>query len=434
MHDIKYIRNHPEEFNKHMQKRGFETVSEKILKADKEARSGKTNLQALQEEANKTAKMIGSLMAEGKREEAEQAKEKSKELKQKIKEFKEEDSANNSKENESSEVIKLLEGLPNILDESVPQGKDEEDNIEISKFGEPKKFDFEPKQHFDIGEELGILDFEKTALISGARFGSLFGSLAKLERALANFAIDICTQEFGYKEASVPFMVRPQALYGTSNLPKFEEDLFKTTNGYYLIPTAEVPLTNMVREKIIPEANFPIRLTAFTSCFRSEAGSAGKDTRGLVRMHQFQKVELVSIVKPEESKQEHERLTSVSEAILQKLDLPYRKMLLCSGDTGFGSQKTYDLEVFFPGQNRYREIASCSNFGAFQARRMDARYRDNDGNINFLHTLNGTALALGRAIVAIVENYQAADGSVLVPTALQTYMGGVTKLDKEELF
>lgn len=430
MHDIKYIRKNPEEFDKQMQKRGFDPVSAKILEADKEARSGKTDLQALQEEANKTAKIIGSLMAEGKAEEAEKAKERSKELKQKIKDFKDE----NSEEAESAEVTKLLEVLPNILESVVPEGKDENDNVEVLKHLEPKKFDFEPKQHFEIGEELGVLDFERTALISGARFGSLFGGLARLERALANFALDVCSKEFGYKEASVPFMVRPQALYGTSNLPKFEEDLFKTTNGYYLIPTAEVPLTNMVRERIISESDFPVRLTALTACFRSEAGSAGKDTRGLIRMHQFQKVELVSIVKPEESEAEHERLTNVSEVILQKLELPYRKMLLCSGDTGFGSQKTYDLEVHLPGQGRYREIASCSNFGSFQARRMNARYRDAENKIHFLHTLNGTALALGRAIVAIVENYQTVDGSVLVPSALQTYMGEVTKLEKEELF
>jgi seryl-tRNA synthetase len=435
MHDIKYIRQNPEVFDKEMARRKLEPISAKILELDKQQRSGKSSLQTLQEEANKIAKQIGEFVAKGMKDEAEKAKEKSKELKQKLQEAKNAENNNSGEESENLELQNLLATLPNILDESVPNGVDENDNLEVRKWGEPKKFSFTPKAHFEIGEDLNILDFEKTAKISGARFASMFGNLAKLERALASFMIDNAVNNFGYTEAKVPFLVKDNAAFGTGQLPKFEEDLFKTKEGFYLIPTAEVPVTNLIREQILNEGKLPLRFTALTECFRSEAGSAGKDTRGLVRMHQFAKVELVSITTPEKSSEEHERLTNCAEDSLRKLDLPYRVISLCNGDIGFGSAKTYDIEVFLPAQNKYREISSCSNFKAFQARRMMARYRQKSSEkVDFVHTLNGSALAVGRTIVAILENYQNQDGSVNIPEILQNYMGGIKKLEKIEVF
>ncbi|HCR86123.1 MAG TPA: serine--tRNA ligase [Alphaproteobacteria bacterium] len=433
MHDIKYIRKNPDEFDAAMKRRGLDKLSHKILEIDKNSRSEKNELQNLQEEANKIAKQIGEFMAKGMKDEAENAKIKSKELKQKIQDFK--NNQNNEGEETSAELKNILSTIPNILASDVPDGNDENNNKEVRKFGIPKNFSFEPQAHFDIGEKLNLLDFEKTAIISGARFASTFGNLSRLERALAAFMIDTAINEFGYMECSVPYLVRDNAAFGTGQLPKFEEDLFKTTTGHYLIPTAEIPVTNLVAQKILKEEHLPLRLAAYTPCFRSEAGSAGKDTRGLIRMHQFSKVELVSITKPEESDDEHERLTSCSEKILQKLDLPYRVMLLCSGDTGFGSSKTYDIEVFLPAQKKYREISSCSNFKSFQARRMNARYRKtSSGELEFVHTLNGSSLAVGRTIVAILENYQNSDGTVTIPEVLLSYMGGIKKLEKIELF
>lgn len=426
MHDIKYIRNNPQEFDKQLARRGLQPLSAKILELDSVNRGNKTNAQKLQEEANKLAKQVGDLMSQGKKDEAAPLLAKSKELKAQIQQAK--DAAEQGEEN-NAELENFLATIPNILDASVPEGKSEDDNVEVRKFGTPKKFDFTPKAHFEIGEDLNLLDFEKTVKISGARFASYYGNLAKLERALASFMLDVASAEFGYTEVAVPFLVKADAAFGTGQLPKFEEDLFKTTNDYYLIPTAEIPVTNLVRERILEEKELPLRYTAYTPCFRSEAGSAGKDTRGLVRMHQFSKVELVSITTPEKSGDEHERLTSCAESILKKLDLPYRVISLCSGDIGFGAAKTYDLEVWLPAQNKYREISSCSNFIDFQARRMKARFRRENGNVEPVHTLNGSSLAVGRTIVAILENYQQANGTVLIPEILKNYMNGVRKLE-----
>jgi seryl-tRNA synthetase len=429
MHDIKYIRSNPADFDKHLARRGLPPLSTKILELDRSRRGDITEIQKLQEESNKLAKQIGEMMGSGKKAEAQPLLERSKEIKAKLAAAKAAQEGGEG-EDENTALNELLATIPNILDESVPEGKSEADAKEIRRHGEPKKFPFKPKAHFDIGEELNLMDFERTAKISGSRFASIFGDLARLERALAAFMIDIATKEFGYLEASVPYLVKPQAAYGTGNLPKFEEDLFKTTNDFYLIPTSEIPVTNLVRESILEEKQLPLRYTAFTPCFRSEAGSAGKDTRGYIRMHQFSKVELVSITAPEKSTEEHERLASCAETVLKKLGLPHRIVVLCSGDTGFGSSKTYDFEVWLPAQKAYREISSCSNFKDFQARRMDARFRRNDGRIDFVHTLNGSSLAVGRTIVAILENYQQADGSVEIPEVLLNYMGGVKKLTK----
>lgn len=427
MHDIKYIRSNPDEFDKRMQRRGVSGLSAKILDLDKQRRSSVGSLQELQEESNRLAKQIGELMGQGKKDEAQEIIAKSKEVKEKLQ------AAKDSSESESSETDDELNDflltIPNFLSDDVPDGADEDYNKEIKKWGEPKSFSFEPKPHFELGERLDILDFENTAKISGARFATLYGGLSKLSRALASFMLDNAIDN-GYLETSPPYLVKAPALTGTSQLPKFEEDLFKTEEGFYLIPTAEVPLTNLIRERILEEKEFPLRFTAYTPCFRSEAGSAGKDTRGLIRMHQFDKVELVSIVKPEDSHDEHERLTSCAEAVLEKLELPYRRVVLCSGDTGFGSNKTYDLEVFLPSQKKYREISSCSNFLDFQSRRMNARMRKEDsGKMEFVHTLNGSALAVGRALVAVMENYQNEDGSISVPDALKSYMGGIEKIE-----
>jgi seryl-tRNA synthetase len=313
----------------------------------------------------------------------------------------------------------------------VPLGKDEKDNKEVRKVGKPTRFSFKPKQHFELGEALGLMDFETAAKISGARFVILKGALARLERALAAFMLDLHTGEFGYSENIVPLLVKDQAAYGTGNLPKFAEDLFQTTNGFWLIPTAEVSLTNFVRESTLDEDRLPMRLTAWTPCFRSEAGAAGKDTRGMIRQHQFSKVELVSITTPEASLAEHERMTSCAEEVLKRLGLPFRTILLCTGDMGFASRKTYDIEVWLPGEDTYREISSCSVCGDFQARRMNARYRPKGSKeLRFAHTLNGSGLAVGRTLIAVLENYQQADGSVTIPEKLVPYMGGLTKIEK----
>jgi seryl-tRNA synthetase len=321
-----------------------------------------------------------------------------------------------------------LSTLPNFPADDVPDGADENDNVEVRREGKPRTFDFTPLEHDHLGKKLG-LDFEAAAKLSGSRFVVQRGQMARLERALVNFMLDVHTREFGYAEMSVPVLVKAPALFGTSQLPKFEEDLFKTTNDYYLIPTAEVSLTNLVADAITPTEELPLRMTAYTQCFRSEAGSAGKDTRGMIRQHQFGKVELVSIVTPDKSEEEHERMVSCAESILKKLELPFRTLLLCAGDMGFAARKTYDLEVWLPGQGMYREISSCSNCGDFQARRMNARTRARDEkNTRFVHTLNGSGLAVGRTIVAILENYQQADGTVVLPSVLVPYMNGVTHL------
>lgn len=428
MHDINFIRSNPGAFDAAMRKRKFNASAQEVLALDAKNRSGITQMQQLQERANQLAKQIGALMAQGKKDEAEAAKAESKKIKEDMTALK---NAEEKGDEANAELTQLLAGIPNALLDEVPEGADEHANKEVRRWGEPKQI-AGACQHDEIGEALRLMEFSTTAKISGARFTTMLGKLAQLERALAAFMLGVHTQEFGYMEAYAPVMVRANALFGTSQLPKFEEDLFKTTDDRYLIPTAEVSLTNLVRERIIPAEKLPIRLTAYTPCFRSEAGSAGKDTRGMIRQHQFGKVELVSITAAEQVADEHERMTLCAETILQRLELPYRVMLLCSGDTGFASQKTYDIEVWMPGQNAYREISSCSRFGEFQARRMQARYREQEGSKpKYVHTLNGSALAVGRTIVAILENYQQKDGSVVVPVALRPFMNGLEVITPE---
>jgi seryl-tRNA synthetase len=319
--------------------------------------------------------------------------------------------------------------IPNLPHESVPVGRSEDDNVELRRWGQPRAFDFTPRDHVDLGEALGGLDFETATRIAGARFSLLRGPLAALQRALTQFMLDLHTREHGYTEVYVPYLVNADSLLGTGQLPKFEEDLFAASDDYYLIPTAEVPVTNIVRDRIVEASDLPLKLVAHTPCFRREAGSYGKDTRGMIRQHQFEKVELVRLVAPETSWQAHEELTANAEAVLQRLDLPYRVMALCTGDMGFASAKTYDLEVWLPGQGKYREISSCSNFGDFQARRLKARWRNPaTGKPELLHTLNGSGLAVGRTLVAVVENYQQADGSIVVPDVLRPYLGGLERI------
>ncbi len=329
------------------------------------------------------------------------------------------------------QIRSVLEALPNILDADVPDGRDESANVVLKTWGQAPRFDFAPRQHFELGEALGLMDFAGAAKLAGARFTVLRGALARLERALGQFMIDLHTNEHGYEEMTVPSLVNDATVYGTGQLPKFAEDLFRTTDGRWLIPTAEVPLTNMAGGEITPVARLPWRMTALTDCFRSEAGSAGRDTRGMLRQHQFRKVEMVSIAHPEQSAAEHERMTRCAETVLERLGLPYRRMVLCAGDTGFGSVKTFDLEVWLPGQDAWREISSCSNTRDFQARRMNARFRAADGKtLAFAHTLNGSGLAVGRTLIAVMENYQQADGSIRLPEVLRPYMGGLELIAK----
>jgi seryl-tRNA synthetase len=419
MHNIKYIRENPAAFDAAMVKRGLGPISEEILKRDKEKRGSKTAMQDLQQQANDWAKKIGELKSKGG--DASEAIAKSKELKEQIAALK------NQQESESEDIStelvdELLCSLPNIPADDVPEGEDEDDNIEVRRFGEKPEFAFHPKEHFDLGEALGMMDFETASKMSGSRFVILKGQLAKLERALRDFMIDVHTEEFGFTEVSPPLLVRDNAMFGSGQLPKFAEDSFQTTDGYRLIPTSEVSLVNMVSDSILSEQQLPMRLTACTPCFRSEAGSAGKDTRGMIRQHQFWKVEMVSVTDENSSDAELERMTNCAEEILKRLKIPYRVMMLCSQDMGFTARKTYDLEVWLPGQVRYREISSCSNCGDFQARRLKTRYKTDSEN-RFVHTLNGSGVAVGRALVAVLENYQNADGSITVPDVLRKYMG-----------
>ena len=414
MFDIKKIRDNPKDFDTNLAKRGLNPNSELLIKIDEENRTAIANAQSLQEERNSKSKLIGEYASSGNVDEANKLKEEVSSLKSKLHDLE-------NKQKEIAERLKLeLSILPNLPDEDVPVG-DEECNQEIKTVGEKKEFDFEAKEHFDLGENLGLMDFEKASKISGARFVIQQGSLARLERAIANFMLDLHTSEFDYQEVNVPILVRDNALYGTGQLPKFEEDLFKTINDYYLIPTAEVPLTNMTRDSIIDIADLPLRFVAHTPCFRSEAGAAGRDTRGIMRQHQFYKVELVSLTDANNSKNEHERMLSCAEEVLKRLGLNYRVMLLASQDMGFSANKTYDIEVWLPGQRAYREISSCSNCGDFQSRRMNSRYKV-DGSTKFIHTLNGSGLAVGRTLIAIMENYQNSDGSISIPDVLQPYM------------
>ncbi len=422
MHDIRLIRENPEAFDAGLARRGLDPLSARIVAADASLRALQTEIQAALARRNEASKLIGQAMAQGDKDKAEALKAEVADLKTAL-------PAKEDAEREQLAALQdMLAAIPNIPLADVPEGQDEEGNVEMARWGTPRTFDFTPQEHADFAPALG-LDFETAAKMSGARFAFLKGQMARLERAIGQFMIDKQTNEAGYTECATPLMVRDEAAYGTTQLPKFREDLFQTTDGRWLISTSEMSLTNAVREEILPEADLPIRMTALTPCFRSEAGSAGRDTRGYIRQHQFWKVELVSIVRPEDSDAELERKTRAAEAILEALDLPYRKMLLCSGDMGFSARKTYDLEVWLPGQNAYREISSCSTCGDFQARRMNARFRREGGKGNeFVHTLNGSGLAVGRTLVAILENYQQSDGSVDIPKALLPYMGGITKL------
>jgi seryl-tRNA synthetase len=428
MHDIKFIRKNPDAFDAALKRRGLAPQAAALLKLDEGARGDKTALQDLQTRMNTLAKKIGELKSKGENADAVIAE--SKDIKAKLAELKKQQEEGGDDATNSALDDALL-GLPNLLAGDVPEGAGEQDNKEIRKAGAPPKFSFAPKDHAALGEALGMMDFEQTAKISGSRFVTLKGKLARLERALASFMLDVHTKEFGFEETSPPLLVREASVKGTGQLPKFEEDLFKTTDGRYLIPTSEVSLTNLVQDSIVEGSTLPRRYTAYTPCFRSEAGSAGKDTRGMIRLHQFNKVEMVSITRPEESDKEHERMTNCAEQILKRLGLAYRVMLLCSRDTGFSARKTYDLEVWLPGQNTYREISSCSNCGDFQARRMKARFKDGEGAApQFVHTLNGSGLAVGRTLIAILENYQEADGSITIPPALVPYMDGEKKISR----
>ena len=422
MHDIKLIRENPAAFDAGLARRGVEPVAAAILNLDTARRAVATAMQEGQNQRNEASKAIGAAMGRGDKDEAERLKGEVATLKERLPQLEQED------RELSAQLADALARYPNIPADDVPPGEDESQNVEVLRWGTPRTFDFSPKEHADLGPALG-LDFETGALISGARFTFLRGQMARLQRALGQFMLDHQTVTNGYTEAATPLLVRDEAVFGTGQLPKFSEDLFQTTDGRWLIPTAEVSLTNSVRDQIMGESALPIRLTALTPCFRSEAGAAGKDTRGYIRQHQFEKVELVSICKPEDSAAEHERMTAAAESVLQALELPYRKVVLCSGDMGFTARKTYDLEVWLPGQDTYREISSCSNCGDFQARRMNARYRPEGAKgTEFVHTLNGSGLAVGRTLVAVLENYQQADGSVMVPAALLPYMGGIDRL------
>jgi len=422
MFDLRAIRENPEAFDLNWARRGIAPQSADILRMDEERRALQTTMQDLQQQRNAKSKEIGMIKAKGGN--ATNEMHDVGVLKDQIAELE-------VREATLAEALNQhLSSLPNMLDPVVPDGADENDNVEVRKNGSPKNPNSDPKEHFDIGADLDMMDFETAAKMSGARFVVLSAGLARMERALAQFMLDTHVDDHGYTEVSPPLMVNDNAVYGTNQLPKFAEDLFRTTTGHWLIPTAEVALTNIVADSILEDSYLPRRYTAFTPCFRSEAGSAGKDTRGMIRQHQFYKVEMVSIVHPDKSAEEHERMTQCAENILKKLDLPYRTMLLCSRDTGFGAQKTYDIEVWLPGQNRYREISSCSNCGDFQARRMKARFRKpGDKNIEFVHTLNGSGLAVGRTLIAIMENYyDPTDGGVFVPEVLKPYMNGLEKI------
>ena len=419
MHDIKAIRENPSRFDANWARRGLEPKTPQLLALDEALRAAIAKKQTAETDRNAASKRIGTARAKGDEAEFERLRTQVAGLKVQIE-------AAGEAEKETGEALRAaLLALPNLLAEDVPEGEDESANQELRQWGTPRTFDFAPKDHTELGETLGLLDFERAAKISGARFAFLKGDLARLERALGAFMLDMQTQEHDFTEVSPPLLVRDDALTGTAQLPKFGDDLFRTTNDYWLIPTAEVPLTNLAREAIHDEAGLPHRYCAYTPCFRSEAGSAGKDTRGLIRMHQFMKVEMVAITTPEQSQAEHERMTTCAGAVLQRLELPYRVMLLCAGDTGFGAQKTHDLEVWLPSQKRYREISSVSNCGDFQARRMNARCRaQGDKKTRFVHTLNGSGLAVGRTLLAVMENYQRQDGSFEIPRALRPYMGG----------
>ncbi|WP_299975292.1 serine--tRNA ligase [uncultured Pseudoteredinibacter sp.] len=423
MLDPKVVRTQAEQVAEALTKRGYQLDVATIQALEEERKEIQVKTESLQQERNSKSKNIGKAKAQGQDiapllKEVEDLKGSLHEAEQQLHQV-------------QAKTDELLSGVPNIPHDSVPEGNDEDDNVEVSRWGEPRAFDFDVKDHVDLGAELGGLDFETASKLTGSRFAVLRGGVARLHRALIQFMLDVHINEHGYEEIQVPFIVNKESLYGTGQLPKFEEDLFKLRDEreFYLIPTAEVPVTNVYRDEIVSDAaQLPIRLTCHTPCFRSEAGSHGRDTRGMIRQHQFEKVELVQFTTPEQSEQALEELTGHAEAILQKLGLPYRKVILCGGDIGFSAAKTYDLEVWVPSQEKYREISSCSLFNDFQARRMKARFRNADGKPQLLHTLNGSGLAIGRTLLAIMENYQNEDGSITVPEALRNYCGGLERI------
>jgi seryl-tRNA synthetase len=417
MHDIRWVREHPVEFDRGLARRGLPSCAEEMLALDQAWRAAETGAQEAQARRNRLARDIGA------------AKRRGEDIEPLLRQVADDNDAEAASAAEAGRlraaIDEILAGLPNLPADDVPDGLDETANLLLRREGEPPRFNFEPASHEAIGERLGLMDFRRAGKLSGSRFVVLRRDLARLERALAQFMLDLHTGEFGYTEVSPPLLVRDEAVFGTGQLPKSTEDMFRTTNGYWLIPTAEVPLTNLVADDILDERDLPLRFTAGTPSFRSEAGAAGKDTRGMIRQHQFLKVELVSITRPEDSAAEHERMTACAEEVLKRLGLVYRVVLLSAGDMGFAAHKTYDIEVWLPGQGAYREISSCSNCGAFQAQRMKARYRPAEGKgTRPVHTLNGSGLAVGRTLIAILENFQHEDGSVSIPPALQPYMGG----------
>ena len=420
MHDIKKIRENPSDLDKLLAKRKHPPVSSQIIELDEKNREIIGELQVIQEERNTKSKLIGEYAANGKNDEASKLKAEVTSLKDKMQELE------NSQREKQEELNTFLSSLPNDPADDVPVG-DESLNKEIKLEGNKKEFSFNPKEHDELGENLNMMSFEQAAKISGARFVVQSGLIARMERAISNFMLDLHTNEFGYTEMNVPILVKDQSVYGVGQLPKFKDDLFKTTDNYWLIPTAEVPLSNMTRESIIDILDLPKRYVSHTPCFRSEAGAAGKDTRGIMRQHQFYKVELVSLTSEDQSKDEHERMLSCAEEVLKRLNLHYRVVILSSEDMGFAAQKTYDIEVWLPGQKAYREISSCSNCGDFQARRMNSRYKEGKES-KFLHTLNGSGLAVGRTLISILENYQNEDGTIQVPDALIPYMGGINQI------
>jgi seryl-tRNA synthetase len=423
MHDIKFIRDNPGAFDKGLAKRGLAGQAAALIALDERRRGIIATLQALQERRNAASKEIGQAVGKGDKAKAEALKAEVARIKDRMPA---EEEALKAAE---ASLHNALAAIPNLPADDVPEGSDESANVEIRRHGKPKGLNT-AKQHFEIGEAMGLMDFETAAKISGARFVVLKGALARLERALGNFMIDLHTREHGYTEINPPLIVRDETMFGTAQLPKFAEDQFHTTDGRWLIPTAEVSLTNLVRESVVEEDTLPIRVTAWTPCFRSEAGAAGRDTRGMIRQHQFSKVELVSITSPEQSGDEHERMTQCAEEVLRRLDLPFRTLALSTGDIGFSAHKTYDIEVWLPGQNAYREISSCSVCGDFQARRMDARFKPKASKgPRFVHTLNGSGVAVGRALIAVLENYQNPDGSVTIPQVLRPYMNDETVIE-----
>ncbi len=419
MHDINFIRENPIQFDNAMKQRGENPLSKKILEIDLKKRNTQTLLQNLLAERNELSKKIGEFKSKNK--DCTDDLKRVEKIKLEINTLKELENLKND------ELKSILSRLPNIPHETTPIGISENDNQLYREWGQKPQFDFKPKQHFQIGEDINMMNFEIAAKLSGSRFVVLKNKLSKLERAISNFMLDKHTTENGYSEFSLPYLVKDDALYGTGQLPKFSEDLFTAGENHWLIPTAEVPLTNLVRESNLNINSLPMRVTSYTPCFRSEAGAAGKDTRGMLRQHQFTKVELVSIVEPEQSNQELERMLESAESILKDLNLHYRVMTLCTGDMGFAAQKTYDIEVWLPGENNYREISSCSNCGDFQSRRMNAKYKKSDKNL-FVHTLNGSGLAVGRTLIAIIENYQTSDANIIIPEVLRKYFNNETTL------